>query len=361
MALARPQMARDGTLSRSSAPRSSIRISVIVIAHSRREFLREAVESVVRQDFPPDQREILVVKNFEDEELDAYLTRVGAVVVLSPEDPAPRKVLAGFQRSHGSILTFLEDDDMFEPGRLRAVDEAFRANPGLGLYRNRFSYVGADGASLPASSVRAFGLRRTGEAPTVLMADRDKPGRARWLAGQFPDFNISSCAVARATMEPVVPYLMRMSSSIDTLLFFAALVLPFSILFDGASRTRYRVHSLNASLAGGGTTEDRKQRLRLAAQRFAADYAAVRQFVADSQRSEFLKLIDARIWVNQLTMAFRAPRSHRRDFARLLRGLPTYFDTYPVQEDLLGVVGIVPFLASPTLGRRLYARQRSIV
>ncbi len=339
---------------------SGPRISIVVIAHSRREFLPEAVKSIVEQEYPGNLREIVVVKNFEDLEIDTFLSAVGARTILSTEGPAPRKILEGYRASRGSIIAFLEDDDLFEPGRLRAIDNAFRSNPELGLYRNRFCYVGPDGLPLPEESVRAFGLRRTASASSVLLRDREKPGRARWLAGQFPDFNISSCAASRATIEPVVAYLERMTSAIDTILFFAALVSPSSILFDGSCRTRYRVHSQNASLAGGGTVNERLQRLREVARRSGVDYEIVREFVSRSGRAEFLELIDARIWVNRLTVAFRASESRRRDFARLLGGLPRYFDTFPVQEDLLGVVGILPFLASPALGRRLYARQMSI-
>ncbi len=356
----RSRTLRYGTLPPVPSAVSSPRISIIVLAHSRREFLREAIESILRQDYPRPDFEILVVKNFADPELDSFLAESGAESVLSSEVPAPRKVIEGLQRSQGSIVTFLEDDDVYEPGRLRAIAEAFRDSPKLGFYRNRFRYIGSDGRPLDSSAVRAFGLRRTPRMPSILLDDAEKPGDARWLGREFPDFNISSCAIDRAVLLPTLPFLARMSSTIDTMLFFAGLVAPRSVLFDGTPFTRYRVHAQNASLAGGGPPAERESRLRDVAHRTGEDYGIVREYVAASGRPKFLDLIDARIWVNQLTVAFRNPTATRRDFARLLGNLPRYFDTFPVQEDILGVVGLGPFLASPALGRRLYRRQMSV-
>jgi len=41
-------------------------ISVIIVAHNRREFLLEAVNSALHQTLPKDEYEIIVVKNFSE-------------------------------------------------------------------------------------------------------------------------------------------------------------------------------------------------------------------------------------------------------------------------------------------------------
>ena len=48
-------------------------ISVIVTAYNRKEFLLQAVSSALRQTLPREYYEVIVVKNFEDEEIDRQL------------------------------------------------------------------------------------------------------------------------------------------------------------------------------------------------------------------------------------------------------------------------------------------------
>ena len=52
--------------------------SIIVVAHDRRTYVKEAVESVIRQDVDPAEFEVIAVKNFTDPSLERYLEQVGA-------------------------------------------------------------------------------------------------------------------------------------------------------------------------------------------------------------------------------------------------------------------------------------------
>lgn len=335
-------------------------VSVIVIAHDRRDYIVEAVRSVAAQDLPRDRFEIIVAKYFEDPQIDAELARLGADLIVCKEIPASSKALAGAQRARGPILCFLDDDDLFEPEKLNHVVAAFEAHPDLGFYRNRFTTVGADGLPLPADSARAFGLRPSFRSRSLFLSSEAKAQVARELVGQFPDFNISAGAVRREVVERALPCLAQIDMTVDTLLFFSALTSEYSLLMDEVKLSRYRVHDSNSTRSGTGPPEERLARLRRFAQREQHDYKVIRDFVAKSGPSPYLQLIDARLWVSHLTEAFRSPNASRRDFVRLLAGLPPYLDTYPIREHVLGLTGILPFLVSPRLGRRLYHRQVSV-
>jgi glycosyltransferase involved in cell wall biosynthesis len=54
-------------------------ISVIITAYNRREFIRDAVNSVINSVLPEDEYEIIVVKNFRDEYVDSIVANLVTV------------------------------------------------------------------------------------------------------------------------------------------------------------------------------------------------------------------------------------------------------------------------------------------
>lgn len=340
-------------------PSESPPISVIVVAHTRKEFLREAVDSLLAQDLARNLFEIVVVKNFSDDTIDSYLADVGAQNIVSDAIGGSPKIALGVQRCRGTILTFLEDDDLYAPERLRRVYDAFQKYPRLGYYHNGLLPIDASGRPLGGIQARAFRPRGTPHGRPIFLEGDEKRTRSGILAGQLVDFNISAAAIHRRVIERALPYLTRMFLAADSLIFYAALTSDSSILLESDPLTHYRVHGLNISLGGRGTPDARVKRLFDFAVRADEDYRVVRELVSRMDPDRFLEIIDARIWMNNLGIAFRSAHSSRRDFARLLRDLPRFSQTYVIRENWLGIVGIGVFLVSPEWGRRLYQRRRS--
>lgn len=332
-------------------------ISVIVVAHDRVRYLREAVESVVRQDLDRSKFEIIVVKNYRDADLDAYLAGVGAKSLVSDQQPGPLKVVEAFAQSRGRVILILDDDDLFEPSRLRTIADAFRARPDLGFYGNQAIYIGPEGQTLDPRSVPRLGNRPSRPKEPLLLGPDRTPRDLRRLTNRQPDFNVGSSAVRRELIERSLPYLRRLKMTADTLLFFSALVSEYSILLDTASLTRYRIHDENNSLAGGGSPATRADRLLRFATAAEADYRTIREFVAASGNAPATQLMDAKVQLVQLIRACRDPSSSRRTFLGLLVGLAKFRDTYPVREGLPTVLAGVVCLLSPSAGRAAYRRQ----
>ncbi|TRM87006.1 hypothetical protein DJ529_09775 [Sulfolobus sp. C3] len=53
--------------------KDNVAISVIITAHNRRKFLKESITSALNQEFDKDKYEIIVMKNFEDQEIDSFM------------------------------------------------------------------------------------------------------------------------------------------------------------------------------------------------------------------------------------------------------------------------------------------------
>lgn len=54
-------------------------ISVVITAYNRREYLIKAVNSVINQSLDSSYYEIIVIKNFEDNEIDNYLMNANII------------------------------------------------------------------------------------------------------------------------------------------------------------------------------------------------------------------------------------------------------------------------------------------
>jgi glycosyltransferase involved in cell wall biosynthesis len=334
--------------------------SVIVAAHDRRRFLPEAIQSVLAQDVDRSMFELLVVKNFPDPEIDRLLDQRGARRILCSERPSSRKVAMGLRACRGDVVLLLDDDDLFEPDKLRIVLDEFRANPKLGFYHNQVSFIGADGAPLAASRARGFDLRPPGRARRVLLNNEAKSRGLSELAYCYPEFNSSSLAIRRDLAVDSFPFLTRIEGGVDTFFFFVALASPYALLFDDARLTRYRIHDGNTSLAGGADPESRRTRMLAAARKQDLVNRVTREMVAGAGSPSLLREVDARILVTRLSIMFRDPASGRFEAARaLLRGIGLR-RTLAVRENVPSFAGAFLLAVAPRLARGTYERRVSI-
>ncbi len=209
-----------------TTPSRAVRVSVVISAHTRVQFLKEAVSSVASQ--YPD--EILVVKYSTDPELDAELTRLGTRVHHSTEPYQGGKVAEGIELARGDVVALLDDDDIFLPGKVRRLRETF-ADPRIVLYANRY-------------------LPFTDTPPTT---EGDRPIRLyQTSAGnQFREGLkpvLASCiAVRRETMVPWLGDLRRLTIA-DHTLFMIAVTQRQWMAMDQSVLTGYRVGRVDGAL-----------------------------------------------------------------------------------------------------------------
>jgi glycosyltransferase involved in cell wall biosynthesis len=99
----------------------TLKISVVVDAHLRKEFVERAVRSALEQA----PHEVILVKCYEDDVLDARMERMGVIVVSSKEPFQGGKFADGLKTATGDVVAFLDDDDVFLPGKIPRLQEEF--------------------------------------------------------------------------------------------------------------------------------------------------------------------------------------------------------------------------------------------
>ena len=111
-------------------------ISVVIIAYDRKEFILEAVKSVIDQTLERSKYEIIVVKNYLDPEIDKFLKENDVFNIYTDEKPLGAKLAYGIEKSMGEVVSFLEDDDIYLPFKLREVYEVFQENKDVVYFKH---------------------------------------------------------------------------------------------------------------------------------------------------------------------------------------------------------------------------------
>lgn len=237
-------------------------LSVIVTAYRRKQYLLDAVRSVLDQDLDRSEYEVIVLKDFSDTSIDPTLSREAPVVRVHTEDlRLMGEMLAkGIELARGEVLCFLEDDDRFCPGKLRGVRDLFRSDPRLAFVRNSYQAIDAAGAPL-----LTWERMRPQPSQSFVLEARGPSGPALRRVFRFgTHVNLSTMSI-RIELARARPELLRaVPASPDLYLFLAAAVSDGTIRAEAARWNEYRVHTStsHAALAEGNEGKDVADTLR---------------------------------------------------------------------------------------------------
>ncbi|MFN3579915.1 MAG: glycosyltransferase family 2 protein [Pseudomonas sp.] len=136
------------------------RISVVITCYNYARYLAESIQSVLDQGFP--DLELIVVN---DGSTDSSLSIMrgmaehhGFTIIDQPNSGVSAATQAGFERISGEYFVFFDADDVMLPGRLATQLRYLKAHPDAGCCSANFSYIDADGQSMPGAVVKRAGV-----------------------------------------------------------------------------------------------------------------------------------------------------------------------------------------------------------
>ncbi len=290
------------------------RITVIVTAYRRREFLHDAVASLRAQTLPRDAIELCVVSDFptEHEGLDVDFPEI---VLLHPDDPAEgRWIDAALSATRGEVVCFLDDDDRFEPHKLEEIARRFTEDPALGYLHHGFCIEGSE------SWARSEVLESFANAPMHYLPDRGKSDVA--IAAMWGDgaaFNSSSVAIRRRILEGCAGDLREVRGGYSPFLFFAALSSHDALCSDPTILSRYRRHPGNESPTASWTRREWWRRSLEIAEIRAHDVDVVLRMVAARRPQISTTVLRSARAANQLLARLADTPASRTSTSRALR------------------------------------------
>ncbi len=114
--------------------------TVVIDTYNYGQYVEEAVSSVLTQEFPAEEREILVVDDGSTDDTQERLRKFGdAIRYLRKTNGGQASAFNfGFEQARGEIIALLDADDVWLPGKLQSVREAFSRNAEAGLVYHPF-------------------------------------------------------------------------------------------------------------------------------------------------------------------------------------------------------------------------------
>jgi glycosyltransferase involved in cell wall biosynthesis len=147
-------------------------VSVVVPVYNGERYLGEALDSILAQDYDP--FEVIVVDDGSDDG-GAELARARDVRVLVQANGGPAAARnAGIAASRGSFVAFLDQDDLWVPGKLAKQIEMLVRRPDLGFVFAHMEIFLEPGAAWPAWAATTRPNASTpGYTPGTMMTRRE--------------------------------------------------------------------------------------------------------------------------------------------------------------------------------------------
>jgi glycosyltransferase involved in cell wall biosynthesis len=229
-------------------------ISVIVTAYKRRQYLYNALLSLKAQTLSRDKYEVIVVKDFEDPQIDNLIKDMGWKSAYSNEEYQGRMYLNGLKEVDGDIITFLDDDDKYMPNRLEYVYNVFRQNSDIGYLQHSHIHLDTNGKAVhefekdaSRNLIPQSELKLTWDMINRY-DEREYSDPILYIFRNYrvhPDVNSTSIAVKRELLDRHKDLLNELPYEIDCFLFASAIADRVSMFFSDAKLSSWTYHGGN--------------------------------------------------------------------------------------------------------------------
>lgn len=315
-------------------------VSVVITAHNRKDHIVSAVKSVLNQtNIKKRTFEILVIKDFPDEQIDAFLSE-NEITNIRREGTLGEMLHEGIVNCRGQMIMFLDDDDLFFKHKLNHIVSLFTKHPEVMLISNRYksldkgnSQSEQDNNSEPCEIYRPSSL--TAKEVVKLINDRI-------------DFNLSSISIRKELLEGNLEKLRELKGGPDTFFFLLSLDKRSDFMRTNRQLTSYRVREVS-----GSKETFIKNDLAFMQERATYMCNMLRPFTKSG--SEVCSNVAKYLFEDwKVTEQLLNQYSSRKNFMRLLayrpRSAKVTFSPYYVLKSLL----IFVYLLSPRLGLSFY-------
>lgn len=216
-------------------------VSVLIDTYNHVRFIEQAVLSVLTQEFPASDREILVVDDGSTDRTPEIVAKFAADVRLLRKTNGGQASAfnVGIPECRGEIIAFLDGDDWWAPSKLSSVVDVFSANPSVGMVGHGIVESLEDGTERTVASKNAERLRL------------DSLANARAFRLRRCYFGTSRMTLRATLARRILPIPESIVIEADEYVFTVAAALAEAVILS-EPLTHYRLHGANLYLSGGG-------------------------------------------------------------------------------------------------------------
>ncbi len=167
------------------------KVSVIIPVYNSARYLGEAIESVLAQTRPPD--EVMVVDDGSTDDSAGVAQRYPVRLLRQANAGASVARNHGVEAASGSLLAFLDADDLWLPGKLAWQVEALRAEPELDAVLGHIQQFRSPDVQAAAEDTAPFWAAQAGPHPDTLLVrraafERIGPFDPAWRVAQWVEW-----------------------------------------------------------------------------------------------------------------------------------------------------------------------------
>lgn len=222
-------------------------VTVIITAYNRSEYLQKALKSVIEQEHEGFGVEIIVLTNFNNGVIESLCYEAGIKYVTLPDKGMGFYLSYGISISKYDIISFLDDDDIFLPGKLKRVYEQFTFNKDLAYYHNRFH-------SMDSQPNFSGGLRKID--PEVRI------GRRISFMMRYGNWeNLSSVSIRKSRFVKHINSLGILTTAPDLFFVMTSIDKKLTAIIDSMVLTDYTVHESDSHIVKNDQLYTRKAKL----------------------------------------------------------------------------------------------------
>jgi GT2 family glycosyltransferase len=210
-------------------------LSVLIDTYNHERFIEEAIVSVLEQDFPASDREIIVVDDGSADRTPEIVRKFEPQVrLLRKENGGQASAFnAGIPECRGEIIAFLDGDDWWAPAKLTSVIQAFAEDLSVGIVGHGIVNVQRDGSQQIESLRKDFRFQASSMEGARLFRQR----------GAF--LGTSRMAIRAGLLQRIGPVPEGIEIQADEYLFTLAAALAGAQILPEAL-TYYRLHEANS-------------------------------------------------------------------------------------------------------------------
>jgi glycosyltransferase involved in cell wall biosynthesis len=233
------------------------RLTVLIDTYNYGQFIEQAIDSVLSQDFPLDKVQILVVDDGSTDDTSDRVRKYGSQIeyLRKPNGGQASAFNFGIARSRGEIVALLDADDYWMPTKLRRIVDEFGRHPETGMIYHRLFQLNTE-------------TNETGESVFVSLAGYlpDKPSD---FVQYFPH-QTSCIAFKRKLLQQVIPIPENLRVQADGYLG-ATMVFVAPVLGLPECLGTYRIHGRNLYHDTEATMTPKRRRERIDARQGIID------------------------------------------------------------------------------------------
>ena len=304
-------------------------ITVLITTYNYGRFVEQAIDSVLSQDFPLDQVQIVVVDDGSTDDTSERVKKYGPRVeyFYKPNGGQASALNFGFSKARGEIIALLDADDFCLPGKLARIAEAFQKDPALGMVYHR---------------LREWHTKTDTYTELAFLPVSGDIRTARDFFLSYVPYPTSAIAFRRSCLAPFLPIPEKIRMLADcfpvALMAFRAPVLAVPDFL-----TMYRIHEENSYYASDQDmpTDVRRARLRM----WQIVISALRKWLADNSFSR--KQVPARLFLDRWSLFQQTQRFLIKPPGRLRFFWFVVFENYAVSPVQTWKLTAFNYLSAP--------------